>query len=154
MHSLRKALACAALIFIPLSALMAQTSAAKKKPSATKKGGTAARKTAGKKRPTASATPAVRRTWRNRQLQPSEQRYKEIQTALASKGYLHGQPTGTWNQESIDAMRHFQEDQKLEPTGKIDSLSLIALGLGPKHETAKVTPPVANPQADPPQAGN
>ena len=150
MHSLPKAFACAALIFLPVAVISAQTSPAKKKPSTTKKRGTVARRTAGNKRP----APAAGRTWRNRQLQPSEQRYKEIQAALVSKGYLHGEPTGTWNQESVDALRRFQEDQKLEPTGKLDSLSLIALGLGPKHETARVTAPVANPQADPPQAGN
>jgi hypothetical protein len=30
------------------------------------------------------------------------------------------------------ALKRFQEEQKLEATGKLDSLSLIRLGLGPK----------------------
>jgi hypothetical protein len=33
-------------------------------------------------------------------------------------------------------MKRFQAEQTLESTGRIDSLSLIALGLGPKHDTA------------------
>lgn len=32
-------------------------------------------------------------------------------------------------------MKRFQAEQTLDSTGKIDSLSLIALGLGPKHDT-------------------
>ena len=80
-------------------------------------------------------------TWRTRQLQPTQERYREIQQALAQKGYLASEPTGVWNQDSIDALRRFQTDQKLEPSGKIDSLSLIALGLGPKHQTAQAVPP-------------
>lgn len=67
------------------------------------------------------------------QLQPTPERYKEIQQALAQKGYLHSEPSGVWNQESADALRRFQQDQNLDPSGKLDSLSLIALGLGPKH---------------------
>ena len=88
--------------------------------------------------------PAV--TWRNRQLSPTTERYKEIQSALATKGYMKPEDaTGTWNQDSIDALKHFQQDQKLDPNGKINSLSLIALGLGPKHE-ATATPPPAPPK--------
>ena len=39
-----------------------------------------------------------------------------------------------------------QQDQKLDPSGKINSLSLIALGLGPKRDTAEVPPPPKPPQ--------
>ena len=68
---------------------------------------------------------------------PTKERYKQIQEALASKGFLaSAQATGQWNTASIDALRRFQANQNLEATGKINSLSLIALGLGPKHETA------------------
>jgi peptidoglycan hydrolase-like protein with peptidoglycan-binding domain len=74
-------------------------------------------------------------TWRNRQLAPSADRYREIQQALAAKGYLQAeQATGAWDQNSMDALKRFQMEQNLEPSGKINSLSLIALGLGPKHE--------------------
>jgi peptidoglycan hydrolase-like protein with peptidoglycan-binding domain len=68
---------------------------------------------------------------------PTKERYKQIQQALASKGYLApSEANGQWTAASIDALKRFQANQNLEATGKINSLSLIALGLGPKHETA------------------
>ena len=109
----------------------------------------AARTTTTARRTTASALP--RRpptTWRNRQMAPTPDRYKEIQGALAAKGYLQpDDASGRWDQTSIDAMKKFQADQKLDSTGKIDSLSLIALGLGPKHDS--LAPAPAKP-TDPP----
>ena len=72
---------------------------------------------------------------------PTPDRYKEIQDALAKKGYLHQDPSGNWDDQSADALRRFQQDQNLEPTGKLDSLSIIALGLGPKYEAAVDKPP-------------
>jgi hypothetical protein len=118
-----------------------KTSVAGKSPVAAKKPATALQKNVTAKRAAATAAnrkktparPAV--TWRNRQLQPTEERYKEIQQALASKGYLQpGQTSGTWDQNSSDALKQFQTAQNLDASGKINSLSLIALGLGPKHE--------------------
>jgi peptidoglycan hydrolase-like protein with peptidoglycan-binding domain len=70
-----------------------------------------------------------------RQASPTQDRYREIQESLAAKGYLQGPATGVWDQNSIDAMKKFQADQKLEPTGKLTSRSLIQLGLGPKDES-------------------
>ena len=71
---------------------------------------------------------------------PSQERHKEIQDALAAKGYLSAENvTGSWDQASVDALRRFQAEQNIESTGKINSLSLIALGLGPKH-TAPAQP--------------
>ena len=49
--------------------------------------------------------------------------------------------SGVWDQNSSNALKRFQSEQKLQGTGKIDSLSLIALGLGPKHDSAEATPP-------------
>ena len=69
-----------------------------------------------------------------RPLQPSPERLKEIQQALASRGYFTSEPDGTWGPASIDALKRFQHDQNLVEDGKIGSLSLIALGLGPKRE--------------------
>jgi murein L,D-transpeptidase YcbB/YkuD len=96
----------------------------------------------------------ARRTPRSYQQAPTADRYKEIQQALASKGYFKGEPSGAWGTDSADALKRFQADQNLMPDGKINSLSLIALGLGPKHLTAKsdsapqpaaVAPPAPNP---------
>jgi hypothetical protein len=74
---------------------------------------------------------------RSYQQAPTPDRYKEIQQALASKGYYKGEPTGQWGEDSTDALKRFQAEQNLMPDGKINSLSLIALGLGPKRLTAK-----------------
>lgn len=75
----------------------------------------------------------VRSAWHPGQTAPTPERYKEIQEALARKGYLHGDATGVWSPDSADALRRFQQDQNLQASGKLDSLSIIALGLGPKH---------------------
>jgi Putative peptidoglycan binding domain len=90
-----------------------------------------------------SSTTTVRRYYASRQpvnrysrpqvqQAPTADRYREIQDALAAKGYLKTPPTGVWDKDSIDAMTRFQQDQKLEPTGKLTARSLGALGLGPK----------------------
>jgi len=107
-------------------------------PAPTKAGPRTAAARRGKKGP-----PAKRVTWRNRQLAPTPQRYKEIQEALAAKGYLNPEDAnGAWNQASVDALKKFQAGQNLDSTGKINSLSLIALGLGPRREnTATAKPP-------------
>jgi len=59
--------------------------------------------------------------------------------------------TGTWNQASIDAMKKFQAEQNLDVNGKINSLSLIALGLGPRRDAVAALP--KPPQAPPPVPG-
>ena len=101
---------------------------------ATKTGKTSAKR---RKSSTRSKSAAA---WRSRQLAPTPDRYKEIQSALADRGYLKQSPSGVWDVQSADALKHFQQDQSLEPTGKLNSLSLIALGLGAKHGSA---PPIA-----------
>ena len=83
--------------------------------------------------------------WHPRQVAPSPERYKEIQDALVSRGYLQPeQANGAWDQNSVDALKRFQAEQKLESSGKVNSLSLIALGLGPKHDNLPAKP-VADP---------
>jgi Putative peptidoglycan binding domain len=168
---MRKILSCtaiAAMIALAWSADGATTvqtkapakkAAAKKKAAPAKKSGTG---TASSRKPgttTKSAssrgkkTPAKRGvTWRNRQTSPTPDRYREIQGALATKGFLNSEDaTGTWNQASSDAMKKFQAEQNLESSGKINSLSLIALGLGPHRDPAPPAPPRSTPQAPPGQ---
>ena len=95
---------------------------------------------------TAKKTTAKRRkpavaSWRNTQKAPTPDRYKEIQQALASKGYLEsGTPSGVWDNSSVEALKKFQADQSLEPSGKLDSVSLVALGLGPKRRPTALPP--------------
>jgi peptidoglycan hydrolase-like protein with peptidoglycan-binding domain len=88
------------------------------------------------------------------QQQPTTDRYKEIQQALADKGYFQGPVDGVWNAGSVEALKRFQKDQNLDPDGKIGSLSLIALGLGPKRAVASVqsTPTSSDPVDPPPVA--
>jgi hypothetical protein len=78
------------------------------------------------------------------QQQPEEQRVREIQQALTEKGYPV-ETNGVWGQSSVDALKKFQEDQNinnLTGRGKLDSLTLIALGLGPQRDSPS---PPSNP---------
>jgi peptidoglycan hydrolase-like protein with peptidoglycan-binding domain len=129
---------CAGALLFAATTTTTPATPKKKKTITTK--ATAATKTTAKRRSTARK-PAVA-SWRSTQKAPTPERYKEIQQALASKGYLpSGESTGVWDNSSASALKKFQEDQSLEPSGKLDSLSLIGLGLGPKHDQ----PPAPHP---------
>jgi len=90
----------------------------------------------GKRKRSAHVAPAP-----SYQLRPDPSRYREIQQALSDKGYFKGEVNGTWSDDSIDALKRFQADQKLPNDGKINALTLIGLGLGPKHDGSALTPP-------------
>ena len=64
------------------------------------------------------------------QMAPTAARISEIQAALASEGAYQGEPNGKWDDATVDAMRQFQASHGLNPTGKIDALTLEKLGLG------------------------
>lgn len=109
--------------------------------------GTASRsKTTARARTTRAA--AKRAPVRRGQMAPSPDRYKEIQQALADKGYYQGAVSGAWGPESADALKRFQKDQNLTDTGKLDSLSLIALGLGPKRNLSSRSTTESRPKDD------
>lgn len=74
------------------------------------------------------------------QTHPSDERYKEIQQALADKGYYKGPVNGQWNADSVDSLKRFQTDHQISNDGKLNSLSLIQLGLGPKRDAASALP--------------
>jgi len=88
---------------------------------------TSARKTKKRRRKSAHAAPSY-------QLHPDPDRYRQIQQALADRGYFTGEANGEWRDDSVAALKHFQTDQKIDDDGKIDALSLKALGLGAKHD--------------------
>jgi peptidoglycan hydrolase-like protein with peptidoglycan-binding domain len=113
-----------------------------------KKSKTAAKPSAKHRKTLSAKTAKAAPTWRSRQLAPTPERYKEIQSALAQRGYLKKDATGVWDGDSADAMRRFQQDQNLDPSGKVNSLSLIALGMGAKH--ANPPPTAAAPVPPPP----
>ena len=97
-------------------------------------------KTSASKKPSAKKPVTV--VHRSSQQQPTPDRYREIQKALADKGYFAGSPDGNWSSESVDALKRFQRDQNLTDDGKIGSLSLIAMGLGPHRPPTIETPTV------------
>jgi hypothetical protein len=53
----------------------------------------------------------------------------EIQQALAQKGFYTGQPTGLYDEVTIDAMRRFQASQQIDVTGYPTAHALKRLGL-------------------------
>jgi peptidoglycan hydrolase-like protein with peptidoglycan-binding domain len=110
---------------------------------------TAAVSTTGAKKSVSKSRPQVASYRRSGQLQPTPERYREIQQAMVDKGYFAGPVDGEWGASSVDALKRFQHDQNLTEDGKIGSVSLIALGLGPKRETPALTPPA--PPPDTPQ---
>jgi hypothetical protein len=62
------------------------------------------------------------------------QRAQAIQEALIREHYLTGEPAGTWNQASEDALRKYQADHGWQSKTVPDSRALISLGLGPSHD--------------------
>lgn len=88
---------------------------------------TSAHKAKKRRRKSAHAAPSY-------QLHPDPDRYRQIQQALVDRGYFTGQANGEWKDDSVAALKHFQADRKMDDDGKIDALSLKALGLGAKHD--------------------
>ncbi len=99
------------------------------------------------------------------------ERAQAIQEALIREHYLSGEPTGTWNQASEEAMRRYQADHGWQSKTVPDSRALIKLGLGPskdhllnpesamttvpdpqRTEPSPTKPHSASPAADPPPA--
>jgi peptidoglycan hydrolase-like protein with peptidoglycan-binding domain len=83
---------------------------------------------------------------------PTPDRIKEIQDALSREGALEGKPSGKWDDATIAAMKKYQGDQGLNPTGKIDAVTLEKLGLGsdtagkgaPIPTASSTTPPATS----------
>lgn len=68
------------------------------------------------------------------QLHPDPERYQQIQQTLADRGFYKGQADGSWNDDSVKALQDFQTANQLDADGKINALTLMKLGLGPKHD--------------------
>ncbi|MDZ7636997.1 MAG: peptidoglycan-binding protein [Bryobacterales bacterium] len=116
-----------------------RASTAKRKKATAKKSTTARRaRTVRRRAPTRSAR------FRG-QKSPTTDRYREIQQALQSNGFLDAEPNGKWDETSASAMKRFQQQHDISPTGKINALSLIALGLGPKRGPAPGSTSVLEP---------
>ncbi len=59
------------------------------------------------------------------------ERATQIQTALIKQGYLNGEPTGRWDDQTVSAMQKLQGDMGWQTKITPDSRALIKLGLGP-----------------------
>gem|GEM_PF-1901098 len=123
------------LVAISISAKGSQTTTSK-----THKPITSKQPSGGSRKPAHTSAIRKQRTARRSaaptfQLHPDPARYQEIQKALADRGYFKGEVNGVWGPDSVEALQRFQTDQKLPNDGKINALTLIALGLGPKHNS-------------------
>ena len=64
-------------------------------------------------------------------MRPESERIEEIQQALVKSGYLSGEPSGRWDDQTREAMRRYQADNGFPVTGLPEAKSLMKLGLGP-----------------------
>jgi Putative peptidoglycan binding domain len=114
------------------AAVVAQTSGASKTSQKPATGTTPAKTgTAAKKKSSKSGKGSSRKSNRVKgQAAPTPDRINEIQGALAKNGAYTGTPTGKWDDPSVEAMKKFQASHGLNPTGKMDALTLQKLGLG------------------------
>jgi len=81
---------------------------------------------------------------------PTSDRISEIQQALAKDGSFTRTPNGKWDDSTVEALKKFQAGHGLNPSGKLDALTLQKLGLG--SQTAGVAapmPPVTSSSAAP-----
>lgn len=80
------------------------------------------------------------------------ERAEAIQQALIREHYLSGEPTGSWNQASEDAMRRYQADNGWQSKTVPDSRALIKLGLGPSKDHLLNPDSAMTTVPDPPKA--
>ena len=127
------AMAVAFAMTLSTSALFAQTkSSSSSSKSTLSKSRTSTKKTSRKKKDKG-------------QMAPTAERITEIQQALAKDGSYSATPNGKWDDNTVEAMKKFQTTHALNPSGKLDALTLEKLGLG--STTAGVAEPVAPPNS-------
>jgi peptidoglycan hydrolase-like protein with peptidoglycan-binding domain len=109
----------------------------------------AARKTSSTSKPTKTSGKISKNRHRGKKVKgqtaPTSDRISAIQEALAGKGTFTGTPTGKWDDSTVEAMKRFQASNGLNPSGKLDALTLQKLGLG--SETAGVAAPTPPPNS-------
>jgi len=79
------------------------------------------------------------------QAAPTPDRINEIQDALEKNGAYTGTPSGKWDDSTVEAMKKFQATHGLNPSGKMDALTLQKLGLG--SDTAGMGVPTPPPNS-------
>jgi len=150
----RKLLAILSVVFLLTGAAWAGAPRQKATPGTAKKSAAAEKAASVKKKSSGRAAARRRPARRGRraatprgQAAPSPQRLREIQQALARSGHYDRQPSGQFDAATVAALQRFQRDHGLEPTGKLNALTLKKLGqFGlPAHTRASAaqTPPTA-----------
>jgi peptidoglycan hydrolase-like protein with peptidoglycan-binding domain len=134
---LRRAIPATLVLLLAAEAGVSAASAGPAKPrsSASKASGSAA---SGKAHAKKTSKHSKRRE--RGQKVPTPDRITEIQQALAKDGSFTGTPNGKWNDFTVEAMKKFQAGHGLNPSGKLDALTLQKLGLG--SQTAGVAAPM------------
>jgi hypothetical protein len=96
--------------------------------------------------------------WKRTQQIIAPDRAQAIQEALVREHYLHGDPSGVWDNNTQVAMQRFQADHGWQTKVIPDSRALIALRLGPDHqhllnpESAMTSGPAAGTESRKPEA--
>jgi peptidoglycan hydrolase-like protein with peptidoglycan-binding domain len=72
-----------------------------------------------------------------------------LQQTLALAGYWDGPIDGQWTDELTDALKQFQTDLGVEPTGEVDSATITAFTKALEEATATPTPTPTSPSPDP-----
>jgi hypothetical protein len=130
-HASRRA-ACALALTCALISLAGARQSSSSDPAP--KASTSSPTTATHKTHTTSGKHSSRRKKSSRGQQKIDaERAQEIQAALIREHYLTGQPSGSWNVTSEEAMRRYQSDHGWQTKEVPDSRALISLGLGPSH---------------------
>jgi peptidoglycan hydrolase-like protein with peptidoglycan-binding domain len=128
------------------AAFAAQTSSARKTSQKPTTGTTAKTTTRTTKKSSKTRKSSTRKSNRVKgQAAPTPDRVNDIQGALAKNGAYTGSPTGKWDDSTVEAMKKFQASHGLNPTGKMDALTLQKLGFG--SETAGMGVPTPPPNS-------
>ena len=80
-----------------------------------------------------------RATHPNSQRAIDDTRATAIQTALIKQGYLSGEASGHWVNQTEAAMQKMQSDNGWQTKLIPDSRAIIKLGLGPNHDTEQTS---------------
>jgi peptidoglycan hydrolase-like protein with peptidoglycan-binding domain len=65
----------------------------------------------------------------NQTANPGANMIRQAQQALNTKGFNVGRVDGKMGRETRQALRNFQNQQKLQPTGRLDNQTMAALGM-------------------------
>ena len=134
----------AGILTVPAVAAQSSSQSAKThKPSNTAKASHST--SSGKKSSSAKSSSKKKSKKVKGQAAPTADRITEIQDALVKKGVLDGTPSGKWDDSTTEAVRKFQSSNGLNPSGKLDALTLQKLGLG--SETAGLAAPTPPPNS-------